>query len=160
MENFKHVLVVDSMSEYSREAVQVGISIAKKYGADLRVLRILSGTTGTLSIAGGALNAPSAIPDDSKTWANAQQGAREELDKIIEREINGGLSIKVIVKDGKPLDEISLVVKEEKVDLMVLLAHEEGRLEHMVFGRDNDALLRRMPCSILLIKREPEPVDW
>ena len=66
----------------------------------------------------------------------------------------------MIIREGKPIDEIMQVVKEEKIDLMVLLSHEEGRLEHMLFGHDNDAILRRMPCSILLIKREPEPVNW
>jgi nucleotide-binding universal stress UspA family protein len=40
---------------------------------------------------------------------------------------------------------------------MVMLAHEEGRLEHFLFGRTNDELLRRMPCSILLVKSEPAP---
>ena len=41
-----------------------------------------------------------------------------------------------------------------------MLAHEEGRLEHMLFGGDNDAIIRKMPCSILLVKKEPEAVGW
>jgi len=160
MENFKRVLVVDRMSEYSREAVQVGISIAKNYGAELHVLHLISSTVSTASMAGAALNAPSAIPDDTRNYANSQEQAREELDRIISKEIRAGLPIKVTIREGKPVDEILQVVKDEKIDLMVLLSHEEGRLEHMLFGHDNDAILRRMPCSILLIKREPEPVNW
>lgn len=160
MENFKRVLVVDRMSEYSREAVQVGISIAKKYGAELSVLHIVSTTASTASLAGSAVNAPSTFPDDTRNYASDQEREREELDKIIKKEIGAGLPVKMIVREGKPVDEMVQVVKDEKIDLMVLLSHEEGRLEHMLFGRDNDAILRRMPCSILLIKREPDPVDW
>ena len=160
MENFKRVLVVDRMSEYSREAVQVGLSIAKNYGAELQVLHLISSPVSTASMAGAALNAPSAIPDDTRNYANSQEQAREELDRIISKEIRAGLPIKVTIREGKPVDEILQVVKDEKIDLMVLLSHEEGRLEHMLFGHDNDAILRRMPCSILLIKREPEPVNW
>lgn len=160
MENFKRVLVVNRMSEYSREAIEVGISIARKYGADLSVLHILSGVAGTVSMGGASINVPSPYPEESKSYASQQDQAREELEQIIRKEITAGLPINLIIKEGKPLDEVMQVVKEERIDLMVLLSHEEGRLEHMVFGRDNDAILRRMPCSILLIKREPEAVNW
>lgn len=160
MENFKRVLVVDRTGEYSRDAVQVGISIAKKYGCELSVLHLISSPVSATSMAGAALNAPSAIPDDSRNYVNSQEQSREELDRIIRAEIGAGLPIKVLIREGKAVDEIMQLVQEERIDLMVLLAHEEGRLEHMLFGRENDALLRRMPCSILLMKREPEPVDW
>jgi len=51
------------------------------------------------------------------------------------------------------------MVKEEKIDLLILSAHAEGRIEHALFGGENDAIIRRMPCSILLVKDEPEPLD-
>ncbi|WP_136525298.1 universal stress protein [Geomonas ferrireducens] len=160
MENYKRVLVVNRMSEYCRDAVQAGISIARKYGSELMVLHIATNPEGTMSMAGGALNAPSAIPDEVKNYASIQERAKEELEQMIGQEIRAGLPIKVIIKEGKPVDEIVQTVKDERIDLMVLLSHEEGRIEHMLFGRDNDAVLRRMPCSILLIKREPESVEW
>jgi len=34
-------------------------------------------------------------------------------------------------------------------------AHEEGRLEHYMFGRTVEELTRKMPCSILLVKYNP-----
>ncbi|HBA86627.1 MAG TPA: universal stress protein [Geobacter sp.] len=160
METFKRVLVVDRMTEYSKDAVEAGISLAKKYAADLLVLRMVTNPAGTVSIAGSALNAPSTMPDETKNYASMQEQAKEELDRVINKEIGAGFPIRVILKEGKAVDEILQVVKEEKIDLMVLLAHEEGRLEHMLFGRDNDVILRKIPCSILLVKKEPEPVDW
>ena len=38
------------------------------------------------------------------------------------------------------------------IDLVILPAHEEGRLEHFLYGRGIDSLIRRMPCSILLVR--------
>ena len=74
---------------------------------------------------------------------------------MFKNEIRAGLPIKILIKDGRPIDEIMQTVKEEGIDLIVLLAHEEGRLEHLLFlDTNNDAILRRMPCSILLVKRE------
>jgi nucleotide-binding universal stress UspA family protein len=41
-----------------------------------------------------------------------------------------------------------------------MLAHEEGRLEHFLFGRSNEEILRALPCSILLVKKEPGAVNY
>ena len=41
-----------------------------------------------------------------------------------------------------------------------MLSHEEGHLEHFLFGRSNHELVRKMPCSILLVKKEPGPVAF
>jgi nucleotide-binding universal stress UspA family protein len=34
--------------------------------------------------------------------------------------------------------------------------HEEGRIERLLVGGSNDALIRKMPCSIFLVKKELE----
>ena len=156
MEKIKHILVVSRLSQYCREAVGIGISLAKKYDSQLSVLHLVSNP-----VSMEALNAPLPFPDGRhKSYASIQEEVREELDKILKEEISAGLPIKILIKEGRPIDEIVQTVKEEGIDLLVLLAHEEGRLEHLLFGRDNDAVIRRMPCSILMVKREPESVVW
>ena len=156
MEKIEHILVVSRMSQYCADAVKAGISLARKYGADLQVLHLISNPVNM-----EALNAPLPFPDSThKSRASIQEEAKEEFDKIIRKEISSGLPIKIMIKEGNPVDEIVQVVQEARIDLMVLLAHEEGRLEHMLFGRDNDAIIRRMPCTILLVKKEPESVVW
>ncbi|OGU07373.1 MAG: universal stress protein [Geobacteraceae bacterium GWC2_58_44] len=155
MEKIERILVVNRTRQYCREEVQVGISLARKYGADLLVLHLISNPVDM-----EALNAPLPFPDEHKSQTSIQDEACEELDKILKAETGSGFPLKIIIKDGDPVDEIVKVVRQEKVDLMVLVAHEQGRLEHMLFGRDNDEIIRSMPCSILLVKKEPEPVAW
>ena len=61
-----------------------------------------------------------------------------------------------LIREGNPATEIFQVVKH--IDLIILLAHEEGHVEHFLFGRSNDEIIRKMPCSILLmVKKEPGP---
>jgi nucleotide-binding universal stress UspA family protein len=156
MEKVERILVISRMSEYCREAVQVGISLAKKYGAEIEVLHLISNPVSL-----EALNAPLPFPDSRhKSYASIQEQSKEELDKILRKEMQSGLPIKVMIKDGKPVDEVVKVVEQDKIDLIVLLAHQEGRLEHMLFDQDNAAILRMLPCNILLVKKEPEPVVW
>lgn len=70
------------------------------------------------------------------------------------------MSVKEIIKEGEPTKEILKVVKEENIDLIIMLAHEEGHLKHFLFGRSNEEIIRKMPCSVLLVKKEPEPVAF
>ena len=43
-------------------------------------------------------------------------------------------------------------VESENVDLILMLAHREGRLEHFLFGKTNDAIIRRLPATLMLVK--------
>jgi nucleotide-binding universal stress UspA family protein len=71
-----------------------------------------------------------------------------------------GLPITIGVAEGAPEKEILQSVKENKIDLLITLAHEEGRLEQFLFGRLNEELHRKLPCSLMFIKHEPGPVRW
>lgn len=149
MEDLKQILVVSRMIPYSREAIKVGISLARRFDAKLMVLHLVSNPVDLM-----AVNAPGLFPgEEYKNYRDGQQEAKEQLDKVIKQEIRGGFAIKELVSDRDPVSEIVKVVKEEKVDLIVISAHEEGRIEHALFGGENDAILRKMPCSILLVKK-------
>ena len=156
MKNFAGILVVSRMNSYSRDAVRVGVSLARKNDAKLQVLHLIANP---FEMAGVYL--PGRFPEeDIANYLVVQQEAKKQLDEVIKNEMKCGFPIKEIVRDGDPVDEIVKLVGEEKVDLIVMLAHEEGRLEHALFGGENDAIIRRMPCSILLVKQESEPVHW
>jgi nucleotide-binding universal stress UspA family protein len=75
---------------------------------------------------------------------------------IIGGETKGGAKIKRIINEGDPVKEILKVIGEEEIDL-VISAHEEGRIERLLVGSINDAIIRQMPCSIFLVKNELEP---
>ena len=40
------------------------------------------------------------------------------------------------------------------------LNNEEGHLEYFLFGCSNKDIIRKMPCSILLVKKEPGSVAF
>ena len=75
------------------------------------------------------------------------------MDKVIKQEVRDGFPIRELISDRNPVEEVVKVVKKEKIDLILLSAHEEGRIEHALLGGENDAILRKMPCSILLVKK-------
>lgn len=156
MESIKRILVISRMIPYSRKTIKFGISLARRYDAKLHVLHLVSKPADML-----AINAPALFLDEEyKNFKSSQQEAEEQLDKIIKQEATNGYPIKEHISDHDPVEEIERVVSEEKIDLILMSAHEEGRLEHALFGGENDAIIRRMPCSVLLVKNEPGPVKW
>ncbi len=148
MEDYRNILVISRMIPHCLKAITAGISLARKYDAQLTVMHLVSNPVDMM-----AVNAPGLFPGEQyKNYMNSHQEAQEQLDKLIKREIHGGFPIKELITDRDPVEEIVKTVKEEKIDLILMSAHKEGLLEHALFGGENNAILRKMPCSILLVK--------
>jgi nucleotide-binding universal stress UspA family protein len=132
-------------------AIQHGVSLAQKYNAELYVIHSIYNPFGLKGWSLGTLSI-------EKEYQKLLLDTKEQLAALVKAEKEKGMSITELVKVGEPTEEIMKVIKEKKIDLLVMLAHEEGHLEHFLFGRSNDELVRKMPCSIILVKKEPEPM--
>ena len=152
MDDPKRILVVSRMTQYCQKAIQAGVSLAKKYDAALYVLHAVHNPFG---LAGWNLGELFDLEVEHKKHL---QKTRESLDEIIYSEKEQGMDVRLLTPEGEPTEEILKAVKEHSIDLLIMLSHEEGRVEHFLFGRSNEAIVREMPCSILLVKKEPEPV--
>jgi universal stress protein A len=150
MEDVKRILVISRSTRYCRKAVHYGVSLAQQYGAELFILHVIHDL---FSLEGWNLPIPY-LRSLQEEYQKIQEDTKKELDNIIASERTQGMPIKEFIKEGEPVAEIVRIVEAEKIDLIILLAHEEGRLEHLLFGRDNEKLLRKMPCSILFVKHE------
>lgn len=146
MKTFKNILVVSRSTKYCRKAVETGISLAHQYGANLYLLHVIHDP---FNLEGWNLPVPSLEDEYEKMVADTREG----LNRMVKTEKDKGLPVMVWVKNGQPAEEIKKVVEEEKIDLIIMIAHEEGRLEHFLFGRTNDTILRKLPASILLVKK-------
>jgi universal stress protein A len=145
MSDIQRIMVVAADIKHSQEAVRYGVSLARKYDAELLVLHVEHDPFGAKG-----WNLPFLSVD--KEYTELIMEARKDLDRLIRTEAGKGLPVREMIRDGEPVGVIGKVVEEEKIDLLLLLSHEESRLEHFLFGRINDAIIRRMPCSILLVK--------
>ncbi len=79
---------------------------------------------------------------------------KEDIDTVISAEKEKGMKIVELIKELDPVEAIVEAVRDERINLLIMAAHEEGRLEHLLFGHGNDEIIRRMPCSVLLVKTE------
>ena len=148
MHDIKRILVVSRSTRHCRKAVHYGISLAKQHNAKLYVMHVIHDP---FSLEGW--NLP--IPSLNQEFKKLVKKTRDEIDRIIASERADGLEITEWIREGKPADEVTAAVKKDKIDLVIMSAHEEGRLEHYMFGRTVEELTRKMPCSILLVNYNP-----
>lgn len=153
MEDVKRILVVSRMTKYCAKAVRYGVALARQSGAELHILHVFYDP-----FVLGGWNMP--YPAIEEAYKKSLEDAKKELDNIVYHEVKKGMTVREEVRGGKPTREIMDYVNAQNIDLMILLSHEEWRLEHFLFGRSNEQITRKMPCSILLVKQEPEPVPF
>ena len=149
MEDIRRILAVSWMTQYCKKTVHCAVSLAAKYGAELSVIHVID----TLWLQGWNLPMIS-MAEERKS---DMERIKAELDNIIADETKEGVKIKTIIKEGDPIEEILKLIEEEKIDLVILRARKEGRIEHLLVGSSNDEIIRKMPCSIFLVKHELEP---
>jgi nucleotide-binding universal stress UspA family protein len=146
MEAFNSILVVSRSTRHCLKAVRTGISLARKYGSRLFVLHVIHDPFNL-----DGWNLPT--PTFHEEYEKMVRDAKHDLDRIIGAEKTEGLKITEWVRDGDPVGEIQKVVESENIDLIIMLAHQEGRLEHFLFGKTNDKLIRRLPATLMLVKK-------
>ena len=145
METFNNILVISRSTQRCIKVLRTGISLARKFNARLHVLHIIHDP---FSVNGWNLPVPS-LDEEYKAMVAK---ARIELDRLVRAEKAEGLVVNEWVKDGNPVDAIQQAVESQNVDLILMLAHHEGRLEHFLFGKTNDAIIRRLPATLMLVK--------
>lgn len=153
IENLQKILVVSRSTEGCKEAVRSGVSLARQYDAELILVHVIHNPFGI-----EGWNLP--IPSLEKDYQQLLEQTRQEMSALVAKEKAEGLKVTELIREGDPDKEVLKLVQEQQIDLLIMLAHQEGRLEHFLFGRSNEELIRLLPCSILLIKQEPEPVKW
>jgi len=150
MEDVKRILVMSRSTKDCKKAVHYGISLAKTYGAQLSILHVLHDP---FFLRGGSLPIPflQGLEDEYRAMV---QKVKSDLTTMIKKEKAGGMAIKEMVKDAEPVHEIVKTVEAENIDLLIMAAHNETRIEHIIYGRINHEIVRRLPCSVFLVKGE------
>ena len=156
MEDIRRILVVSRSTKYCQRAVRYGVSLTQKYEAELYVLHVIHDP---FHLEQWPIALPS-LTTVEQEYRAIQEQARKDLDIMVETEKAKGMPIHVMVRDGDPNQEIFELVKDQRIDLLIMLAHEEGRLEHFLFGRGLEENIRKLPCHVMLVKKEPGAVIY
>jgi nucleotide-binding universal stress UspA family protein len=136
----ENVLFATDFSKYSNEALPFALSIARKYGSKILALHVIS---------------PPPLgnfPPTVEMQAIAAQALREANDwmKGLEPRMTG-VSHEMLVRKGNVWEEMSAIVKNRKVDLIVVGTHGRAGVSKLVVGSVAERIFREAPCPVLTV---------
>ena len=143
----KKVLVPIDFSDYSKSSLKYAVNFAKNFKASLILVYVVEPVIYPPDFSMGQIAIPAAGIEMDKR-------AKEELNKLAEKEIPSGLSVKKIIKTGKPFVEIIETAADEDADLIIIATHGHTGVEHILFGSTAEKVVRKAPCPVLTL-REP-----
>jgi nucleotide-binding universal stress UspA family protein len=88
------------------------------------------------------------VPEDV---VQMRKNVKERIDRAVERELQGGITIDTIMRNGKPYQEIINYAEEAKADLIVVDMRYKGRLERAVLGATAERLIRAATVPVLSV---------
>ena len=142
-------------SPFGEQALPLAVSIARKTGATLHLVRV----HGLY-----ALNDPhySWLPYDPALDAECKEQELAYLDAVAQRIAKAGpLSTTCTVMSGMVVDGILAHAQDKAADLVVMTTHGRGPLSRAFLGNVADQLVRRVPAPVLVIRpQETASGDW
>ena len=142
------VLAPIDFSERSRQAAQEAADLARKLGAELKLVHVVLRPTHPASYDAFIELAP-----DSEQLAEM---ARPQLDEIAASLRTEGLEVEADVAIGTPADTIVAVAKSSGADLIVMASQGLTGLAHLLLGSVSERVVRQAPCPVLTLKDSGE----
>ena len=146
MNSPRRILMGTDFSDYSKEALDDAVLLAKQFGADLYLLHVFDVPTyipGVASVAG---------PEVFEWIRTFREEERKRLETLAEEFRQRGVMVHPILKEGIPFREIPKAAKEISADLIVLGTHGRTGLDRLMMGSVAERVVRRSPCRILLVR--------
>jgi universal stress protein A len=148
MDETKKILVVSTSTSTCKRAIRTGVTLAKALGAKLYVYH---SDYHPFDLEGWGLPIPS-LKALRESYRETLEVDRSALNLFVKQEKTPNMQVEVFVNEKPIAKEVPRIVNEEKIDLLIMTAFEEGRLEHFLFNTSMHEIVRKMPCSIMLLK--------
>ena len=136
----KNILYATDFSGHSNAALPYALSIARKYGSKVFAVHVVS-----LSL----------FPSSSPTialQAMAAQAVREAKEAMMKLEPQlEGIPHKTLIRKGDISKELSRIVDEERIDLIVLGTHGRAGISKVLMGSVAEEIFRQAPCPVLTV---------
>jgi len=139
----KNVLYATDFSATSGAALPYATAICRKFGSTLHVAHVLSDTSLLLMTGGVDYVSFGTLYEDAHTMA------KEKVEGLIAR--LGGIPSRSYVRHGQVWTNLSSIVAENGIDLIVVGTHGRTGLGKLLLGSVAEDILRHSPCPVLTV---------
>jgi nucleotide-binding universal stress UspA family protein len=153
IQNLKKILVPIDFSEFSFRALAQAHELAKDVGAELHLLHVVVPHMTLIPL---ALARDVELTREMAREASMVSEAEEELARIKKDQLGGSAKVSTSVVSGPPVLKIGEYAKDHHIDLILLSTHGRTGIEHMLIGSVAEKLVRTAPCSVLVLRTQPQ----
>ena len=146
----KRILVPVDFSECSQEGLQYAIGFANQFGA--RIMLLHATYLGYIYSSEGT-----ALYDVRGLQNAARENAERQMQKFVRAAKFGRVKYETAFTDGSPALDICAFAKQHDLDLIVSSTHGLTGFEHVLIGSIAEKVVRRAPCSVLVVPSHPQP---
>lgn len=143
---FRRILVPLDFSGKSRQALNVAVPLAQRYGGRILLIHIVEPVYTYAPFPGGN----GAAPLDPNPL---EQRARETLDALADELVPRELLAETIVNVGQAWHGIVEAAHETEADLIVIATHGFTGLKHTLLGSTTERVVRHAHCPVLTVRR-------
>jgi len=139
----KNILYATDFSATSESALPYATAISRRFGSTLHIAHVLSDANLLLMTGGVDYVSMGTIYEDAHTQA------QEKLQEITNR--LGKIPYCTYVLHGQPSKNLSRIVVENEIDLLVVGTHGRTGLGKLLLGSVAEDILRHVPCPVLTV---------
>jgi len=130
--HLRKMLLCTDFSDHAHRASEYAVSMAKEYGAELTLLHVLEDMPRSTDL------------------ESAEKVAKQMEESIVPKAREGCI-VKVMVRIGKPYQQIIQLALEAQTDLVVMGVHGRGALDTAIFGSTAYRVIQLGPCPVLAV---------
>lgn len=145
MNDFKIIEFATDFSESSEYAFEYAFGIARKFGAKLVLVHVVSEP---LSFNGFY------VPHISfeKLEEELREGAKRMMERFCEAHLKDFENFETFILRGLPFEQIIKKADEVGADMIVLGTHGRTGLDHVVFGSTAEKVVRKSSVPVMTIR--------
>jgi nucleotide-binding universal stress UspA family protein len=141
--SLKNILYATDFSATSESAFPYATAISRRFGSTLHLAHVLSDTNLLLMTGGVDYVSVGTIYEDAHTLA------QEKIQQLTTR--LGKIPCRTFVRHGQVWKNLSCIVEENRVDLIVVGTHGRTGLGKLLLGSVAEDILRHAPCPVLTV---------
>jgi nucleotide-binding universal stress UspA family protein len=131
--HLRKIILCMDFSDHAHRASKYALSIAKEYGAELTLLHVIED-----------------IPRSTDLQMETEKAVKQ-VEESIASEAREACIVKVMVRVGKPYQQIIQLALETQTDLVVMGARGRGALEAALFGSTTYRVIQLGSCPVLAV---------
>lgn len=137
---FKRIICATDFSDFSNRTVNYGLALAKEFDSKIYVCHVID--LSSVAIYGEFQLDPVGLQD------RIMKDAGDQLEELIGKQHKAW---EPLITVGHAADEISRIVEEKNIDLVITATRGRSGLKRLILGSVTERLMRTLTCPLLVI---------